>query len=245
MAMDPVPEVKISVITVCRNSAATVEKTIKSVLEQTYGNIQYIIIDGNSDDGSAEIFARYRSRIDVLVSEPDRGIYDAMNKGIGYATGNWVCFMNANDRFHDEKVLADIFSDGPGDDIIYGYCIDPADGRSIKPLPLEKFWKRIPMNHQSAFVRTEYHRQYPFDLRYRISSVYDFFYHWYCQGLRFRYIDRPVAVYDMTGLSFYAFEWLWDYIRIAMKYSRGKWIRVVFRFLYMVMVRIWINLFKR
>ncbi len=243
--MDPEPKPRISVITVCRNSATTVERTIKSVLGQTYSNIQYVIIDGNSNDESAEIFACYRDRIDILISESDRGIYDAMNKGIRYADGDWICFMNSNDYFHDEKVLEDIFSDNPGEDIIYGYCIDPADGRVIKPLPLEKFWKRIPMNHQSSFVRTRYHREYPFDLRYRISSVYDFFYHWYCRGLKFRYVDRPVAVYDMKGISFYAFRWLWDYIRIAMKYSNGKRIRVVYRFFYMMMVRIWINLFRR
>jgi len=243
--MNPVPKIKISVITVSYNSVRTIEKTIKSVLDQTYPRVEYIVVDGNSRDGSSEIFDRYRDKIDVLISEPDRGIYDAMNKGISYVTGEWICFMNSNDCFHDNKVLEEFFSTDHNEDIIYGYCIDPDTGKSIKPLSFDKFWKRVPFNHQSAFVRAKYHRERPYDLRYRISSVYDFFYYWYGNGLKFKYIDRPVAIYNMLGISFYAFEWLWDYLRISMKYSKGKRIRVILRFFYMIMVRIYINLFRR
>jgi glycosyltransferase involved in cell wall biosynthesis len=236
---------KVTVITVLYNSAATIEQTVKSVLEQSYGNIEFIVIDGNSNDGSIDILNRYRDRISVLISEPDEGIYEAMNKGIGLATGEWICFMNSNDYFFNNRVVEDIFNTEQNEDIIYGYCIDPDTGKEIKPLNLNEFWKRIPFNHQSAFIRTRYYKEHPYDLKYRISSIYDFLYYWYHAGLKFKYIEMPVAVYDMKGISFYSYVWLWDYLRISMKYSEGKRIRVFLRFVYLVFVRIYINLFRR
>lgn len=102
-------EVKISVITVCYNAVDTLEKTIQSVLEQTYHNIEYIIIDGGSTDGTVEIIHRYVDYLAYWVSEPDRGIYDAMNKGIERATGEWVNFMNAGDYFYNYDVISNVF----------------------------------------------------------------------------------------------------------------------------------------
>lgn len=236
---------KVTVITVLYNSAATIERTVKSVLEQSYDDIEFIVIDGNSNDGSIDILNRYKDRISVLISEPDEGIYEAMNKGISLATGEWICFMNSNDYFFNSEVVKDIFSTGHDADIIYGYCMDPDTGKEVKPLNLSEFWKRIPFNHQSAFIRTKYYKERPYEVKYRISSIYDFLYFWYSTGLKFKYLDIPVAVYNMKGISFYSYVWLWDYLRISMKYSKGKRIRVLLRFIYLVFVRIYINLFRR
>ena len=236
---------RISVITISFNSSGTIEKTIESVIGQSYGNLEFIVMDGNSTDGTVDILNRYRDKIDILRIEPDEGIYDAMNKGVALSSGDWICFMNSNDYFYNERVIEDVVSRGTDADIIYGYCIDPDTGKSVKPLSLENFWKRIPINHQSAFVKTVYYKEYPYKLEYTVSSVYDFFYYWYCKGLRFYYIDIPVAVYDMKGISFYSFAWLWDYLRISIKYSKGKRVRVFFRFVYLFFVRIYINLFLR
>jgi len=236
---------KITVITILFNSVKTIEQTIKSVIGQTYNNVEFIVIDGNSTDGSREILEKYRERITILISEPDKGIYDAMNKGIRLATGEWTCFMNSNDYFYNERVIEDIFIKQYDEDIIYGYCIDPDNGKKIIPLSLDHFWKRIPMNHQSAFIRTRLYKERPYELKYTVSSIYDFLYYWYKRGAKFRYIEIPVAVYDMKGLSFYSFLWLRDYLRISMKYSKGKRLRVLIRFFYMTMVRIYINLFRR
>lgn len=243
--MNQVKLPKVTVITVLYNSAATIERTVKSVLEQSYGDIEFIVIDGNSNDGSKEILNGYKDRISILISEPDDGIYEAMNKGISLATGEWICFMNSNDYFFNSTVVEDIFKTGQDADIIYGYCIDPDTGKDIKPLDLNEFWRRIPFNHQSAFIRTKYYKERPYEVKYRISSIYDFLYYWYRAGLKFKYVEMPVAVYDMKGISFYSYLWLWDYLRISMKYSKGKRIKVFMRFIYLVFVRIYINLFKR
>lgn len=90
---------KVSVVTICYNSVQFIEKTIQSVLSQTYPNIEYIVIDGGSTDGTKEIIEKYSSRISYWCSEKDRGIYDAMNKGIRKATGEWINFMNSGDCF--------------------------------------------------------------------------------------------------------------------------------------------------
>ncbi|MBR1538500.1 MAG: glycosyltransferase, partial [Bacteroidales bacterium] len=101
---------RISVVTICYNARNVVEKTILSVVGQTYGNLEYLIIDGASKDGTMTVIDRYRERIETtgrIVSEPDKGLYDAMNKGIRLATGQWILFMNADDVFVDEHVVAD------------------------------------------------------------------------------------------------------------------------------------------
>jgi glycosyltransferase involved in cell wall biosynthesis len=88
---------KISVITICYNAVDLIEKTILSVLHQSYDNIEYIIIDGNSTDGTVDIIQKYANQLAYWISEPDGGIFDAMNKGLDHATGEWVNFMNAGD----------------------------------------------------------------------------------------------------------------------------------------------------
>lgn len=96
---------RVSVITVCLNSAATIERTIKSVLGQTYPDIEYIVVDGGSTDGTLNILDRYRDQIDRLISEPDHGVYDAMNKGIRSASGDWIHILNADDHYVGPDVL--------------------------------------------------------------------------------------------------------------------------------------------
>ena len=115
----------ISIITISYNAVKDIENTILSVLNQTYPNIEYIIIDGGSTDGTLDIIKKYQDKITYWVSEPDKGIYDAMNKGTLKATGEWLNFMNAGDTFYNEQVLENVFRDNNWEntDVIYGDVI--------------------------------------------------------------------------------------------------------------------------
>ena len=109
---------RFSVITVTYNAEKVLEDTIQSVISQTYHHVEYIIIDGASKDGTMAIVNRYRDRISQVVSEPDKGLYDAMNKGIALATGDYLCFLNAGDSFHEDDTLQKIVHSGTGDPVL-------------------------------------------------------------------------------------------------------------------------------
>jgi glycosyltransferase involved in cell wall biosynthesis len=113
---------KISIITIAYNSAETIEDTIRSVVSQDYGDIEYIIIDGGSKDSTPQIIERYRQHIATYISEPDKGIYDAMNKGVQRATGEWIGILNSDDFYADEKVLSEVVKRliETGSDALYG-----------------------------------------------------------------------------------------------------------------------------
>ena len=136
---------KISVVTVCFNAVETIESTIKSVIQQTYDNIEYIIIDGASTDGTLDIINNYNDRIACCLSEPDKGIYDAMNKGIKMATGEWINFMNSGDMFYKNSVLSEVALKLKDGDIIYGdTMLSFSVGSKLKkPYPLEEIVDRM------------------------------------------------------------------------------------------------------
>lgn len=197
---------KISVITVCYNAVDTLEATMQSVLEQTYRDIEYIIIDGGSTDGTIDIIRKYEDCIAYWVSEPDKGIYDAMNKGIKVATGEWVNFMNAGDRFVNEKILDRIFEKNIPQivDVIYGNTLMRYMKRMIAVKVKELDYMRIgmPFCHQSSFVHNNVIEI--FDTSYRIAADYKFFYEFYLEkGVNaFMYIDMPIAIFDARdGIS--------------------------------------------
>lgn len=175
-------KLKISVVTVSYNAADTIEETIRSVVNQTYDNIEYIIIDGGSTDGTVDIIKKYADRITYWVSEPDKGIYDAMNKGIAVATGDYINFMNAGDTFADVntiKVVSNIISDSKNSfDIYYGDTIYVYSyGEVMVPgLSLKTIEKRLPYCHQSSFVRISIHKTDLFNLGFRYCADYNFVY---------------------------------------------------------------------
>lgn len=102
--------IKISIITVCFNSESYIEQTIKSVLSQSYNDIEYIIIDGGSTDGTIEIIRKYQERIAVFVSEPDENMYDAINKGMKFATGDYIAVLNSDDIYLSSDVISNVVS---------------------------------------------------------------------------------------------------------------------------------------
>ncbi len=174
---------KFSIITVTYNAAAVLEDTIQSVITQTYKNVEYIIIDGDSSDRTLEIANRYKEHIHCIVSEPDKGLYDAMNKGIQLATGDYLCFLNAGDELHEDDTLQMIvhsLTDHKLPDVIYGEtAIVDEEGHFIRmrrlsapeQLTWKSFKKGMLVCHQAFFARRD--KVEPYDLHYRFSSDFD------------------------------------------------------------------------
>ena len=195
----------ISVITVVFNGEQYIEQTIQSVIGQTYDNVEYIIIDGGSNDGTLDIIKRYESQTDYWVSEKDNGIYDAMNKGIGVASGKWINFMNAGDSFYNNKVLSEVFkNDLSGIKIVYGdrqVIFQNNTTKKVKAESLNLIWQGKPMCHQSCFVDAIYHKQNKFTLKYNICDDFEFIYDAYQKGVSFKYVNLVVANYLAGGFS--------------------------------------------
>lgn len=188
----------ISIVTVVFNDVLNIEKTIQSVVEQTYRNIEYIIIDGGSSDGTVEIIKKYQDKIHFWISEPDRGIYDAMNKAIDAARGEWINFMNSGDYFKSPDVVTFFSNTTFNADIVFGDAlIQYPDFQVIwNKLQLSEMWKRMPFCHQASFSRTSLMKNQKFDTRYRLSSDFKFIYHCYLQGVKFQYIDHVICMFD-------------------------------------------------
>ena len=179
------PHPKFSVITVTYNAGKVLEDTIQSVVFQTYRNVEYIIVDGNSKDNTLEIVDKYRNRISQVISEPDKGLYDAMNKGILLATGDYLCFLNAGDEFHDNETLQKMVHTLKGKelpDVIYGEtAIVDEEGHFLHmrrlSAPQTLTWKSFKQGmlvcHQAFFARRELAVQHPYDLKYRFSADFD------------------------------------------------------------------------
>lgn len=188
----------VTVVTVVYNDASHLADTIASVARQTYERTNYVLVDGGSTDGSLEIIRANEAAIDQWVSEPDRGIYDAMNKGVALAKGEWVYFLNSGDVFVDEQVLAQVFAPAhePADaDVLYGSSIRVLPKGAIlqRPKPMRLIWKSILTSHQAIFVRTALIREHPFDLQYRIGADYDLIYKLFTRGARFREVPVTIA----------------------------------------------------
>lgn len=196
---------KISVVTVCFNAADLIEKTIKSVVNQTHPDVEYIVIDGNSTDGTVEIIQKYDDRIDFWISEKDKGIYDAMNKGIAAATGDYIIFMNAGDKFSDENVLAKVAPKLGHHTVVSGLwnrCYANGHIKGASPKKLESFRVEMPICHQATFIRLDYHKENPFNTSFKLSADYDFFYKAWRHNEKFLYIkDIIVDFLEAEGAS--------------------------------------------
>ncbi len=196
---------KISIITVSFNTVKTIEQTILSVVNQTYPNIEYIIIDGGSTDGTVDIIKKYESKIAYWVSEPDKGIYDAMNKGIEKASGEWINFMNSGDEFYNNRVLSDIFSESISNeiDVFYGEVAIKYQKKESykKPLPINQIEKGMVFCHQSSFVRTKLYKENPYNLTYKICADYNFFLSVYRKGGNFKYKSIVISKFLYGGFS--------------------------------------------
>jgi len=202
---------KVSVITVCFNSADTIEHTIRSVCEQQYEQIEHIIIDGGSTDGTQEIVGRHNGRIKKFISEPDRGIYDAMNKGLALATGDVVAFLNADDVYSSPTVVGDIVdamqaerADGVYGDLVY---VRRHDSRRILrywhagEYRQRAFYSGWVPPHPTFFCRAALYRELGgFDPAYRIAGDFELMLRFIEKNhIHVRYIAKPFVRMRIGG----------------------------------------------
>ncbi len=193
---------KITIVTVCFNAQDTIKDTVDSVLAQRYKDLEYLIMDGHSTDQTLEYLEPYRKNPYITIfSEPDDGLYNAMNKGIMKASGEYILFLNSGDYFADSNVLKDVSRHLTGD-LVYGNVI-----RRYKDYErLEKYpGRRTPfllmlqgrmMSHQVIFTRTEVMKKYGFDESFKITADYDFMVRTLHDRCRYAYVDRTISVVE-------------------------------------------------
>lgn len=200
---------KVTVVTAVLNDAGHIEQTILSVISQTDIEIEYIIVDGGSKDGTLELIGKYKDKISLLISEPDRGVYDAMNKGIKYSTGDFVYFLNSGDVLLNPSILSKIKLEElkERNAIIYGNVVVAYGNIEAleKPRPFfnsKMKFKGIGICHQSMFFPGELIRNEKYDLSYKIAADYDLVYRLWRKGTEFLYKDITIAKYDWgKGIS--------------------------------------------
>jgi glycosyltransferase involved in cell wall biosynthesis len=195
---------KLSIVTVCYNSVKTIEQTIRSVLSQNNGSYEYIIIDGGSDDGTLDVIKRYEDNIAYFISEPDKGLYDAMNKGVLAASGDIISFLNSDDWYFEYTVNRVLQEFKYGDyDIVYGDIFFIKDG--FPPICQKSEIVDIynnPPNHQIVFARTDLFAKIGmYDLQYPLAACFDWLLKAYVAGYKFQYIPLPLTNYRLDGLS--------------------------------------------
>lgn len=196
----------ITVVTVVFNGAKVLEETIQSVINQTYSNVEYLVIDGGSTDGTLDIIRKYEHVIDYWVSEKDFGIYDAMNKGIKIAVGAWINFMNAGDSFLNTTVIQNVFDGQQYENIqiIYGNHKVREKNDRIRQAQIgkvENLWQGSQFCHQATFVAVAFHKSFPFDLRTKIVADFEFFYRAWKSKANFLNCRGTICMFEAGGVS--------------------------------------------
>lgn len=201
----------ITVVTVCFNAEKTIERTFESIISQNDKNFEYLVIDGKSEDRTVDIIKKWENRFKESgikfnwISEKDSGLYDAMNKAISIASGDWIIYLNADDEFNEKDVITFAKEHLHNSiDILYGDSIfvDKNGIATIRnALPIETIKKHLPFIPQSAFIKKSVQRDFAFDLQYKIAADYDSFLRMYLSNKVFRKIDYCFSKFYEGGIS--------------------------------------------
>ena len=229
---------KISIITISFNSVAEIENTIKSVVNQSYQNKEYLIIDGGSKDGTLDILNRYRNQIDYLVSEPDQGISDAFNKGIKVATGDYIVMINAGDLLAPEALNRFVQYYKPGFDIIKGNTIrwnPKTDYRSVE-IPVISY-PAIPFNflvcHQSTYIsKAAYEKFGGYLVDFKVAMDFELMLRLTRYGCKFQKIPVDLAIFRMGGISQNAKRRRIEEMQSAMQLNGRNWLQTTIFVIY-------------
>ncbi len=200
---------KVTMVTVTYNAQEYLEKTFQSVIEQDYPNTEYIIIDGASTDKTLNLIKKYENYIDYWISEQDDGIYDAMNKGIEKATGEWINFMNAGDTFSSTNILKNVFEKETlkkNIDVLYGgvNIVDESYNfiNHIKAKPMNTIWEGSYCNHQSLFIKTKIMKKYKFNLDYKLAAEKELFIKLFINKHKYKILNFPISNFVISENSF-------------------------------------------
>lgn len=204
---------KISIITASLNCVETIEECIQSIINQTYPNIEHIVIDGGSKDGTLDVVNKYKDKISKVISEPDKGLYDAMNKGIKFAQGDIIGILNSDDVYNDKYVLEDVFKAfiSKGVDTCYGdlVYVDREDISNIirywksEEYDKSKFKKGWMPPHPTFFVKKEIYKKYGlFNLDFPLAADYEIMLRFlYKHNVTTTYIPRVLVKMRVGGIS--------------------------------------------
>lgn len=245
---------KVSVITVVYNDVKNIESTITNVLNQDYENLEYIVVDGGSVDGTLDIIRKYEKNISKFISEPDKGLYDAMNKGTLLATGEWIIFRNSGDYFFERSSISKTFNHyvDRGEELLcgkirmfnhYGY-----KDFDIPLLSQKTYWDGMPFWHPSTYIRRTLQLREPYDIRYKNSADFKFFLKCLNNGVSYKTIDQIIALFNtiegntadnfiktlQNNLSIFKElgadeNYIRKYKKAMTKYRIYKYIRVLFK----------------
>lgn len=196
---------KLSIITVNLNNRDGLQKTIDSVIAQTFRDFEWIVIDGGSTDGSKELIEQYAEHFAYWVSEPDKGIYNAMNKGIRVAKGDYLQFLNSGDWLYDETALDRCFSHGFDADIAYGdivFCYDDKKEECHYPKQLSfRYLYKYSLGHNASFIKKEIIQEELYDESLKIVSDWKFYLVQSLKSRRFECLGEMVSCFDTHGIS--------------------------------------------
>lgn len=198
---------KLSIITICYNEP-DIEKTCSSIVNQSWQDFEWIVIDGGSNKKTLEVFEKYKHRINKFISEPDKGIYNAMNKGTELACGEYLNYMNGGDYFYDNDVLKDVINNNWLDtDIVFGneYFIKSKNKGHLYISPdyiTSEYLIKSSLRHQSSFFKSDLFKKYGlYDEKFKVVSDWERSICFFKNNCKFKHIPRTIASYNFNGVS--------------------------------------------
>lgn len=196
-------EIFFSIITISKNNPAGLAKTIRSVVGQTNKKYEYIVINGGTDDISKSVLVQYNEYLSYCCSEPDTGIYNAMNKGISHSSGKYLLFMNAGDTFYDSYVLDKVTPQLDNLDIVSGFAInEKGKYENIHEDNILMMLLHSTINHQATFIKRELFDEYRYDERLKFIADWKAWLDWIIlENRSFKYINNVIAKYDRNGIT--------------------------------------------